>query len=105
MTVVPYFPLSEKNLKQIIELQFKKIGERLKLNHKAAFTYSPQVIDTIAARCKEVESGARNVDHILTGTLLPTVSREILTRIGEGRPVKKVTIGVDGQGQFTYEFT
>jgi type VI secretion system protein VasG len=104
MTVVPYFPLSEPILKQIIELQLKKIGDRLKTNHKAVFNYTPKVVDTIAQRCKEVESGARNVDHILTGTLLPTVSREVLTRLGEGRPVKKVAIDIDDKGQFTYGF-
>jgi type VI secretion system protein VasG len=104
MTVVPYFPLSEPVLRQIIELQLKKIGDRLRQNHKAAFAYDPAVVTTIAARCKEVESGARNVDHILTGTLLPTVSRELLTRMAEGRSVSRVRIGVDDKGEFTYAF-
>jgi type VI secretion system protein VasG len=104
MTVVPYFPLGEPILKQIIELQLKKIADRLRTNHKANFTYSPNVVNTIAQRCKEVESGARNVDHILTGSLLPTVSREVLTRLGEGRPVKKVAIDIDDKGGFTYGF-
>jgi len=102
MTVVPYFPLSEPVLKQIVELQLRKIGDRLKINHKAAFAYDPAVVTTIVTRCKEVESGARNVDHILTGTLLPTVSRELLTRMAEGRSVGRVHVGVNGSGEFTY---
>src|SRR5262245_48912474 len=102
MTVVPYFPLSEPVLKQIVELQLRKIGDRLKINHKATFAFDPAVVTTIVARCKEVESGARNVDHILTGTLLPTVSREILTRMAEGRSVGRVQVGVNGSGDFTY---
>jgi type VI secretion system protein VasG len=102
MTVVPYFPLSEPVLKQIVELQLRKIGDRLKINHKATFNYDPAVVTTIVARCKEVESGARNVDHILTGTLLPTVSRELLTRMAEGRSVGRVHVGVNGSGDFTY---
>jgi len=102
MSVVPYFPLSESVMKKIIELQLQKITDRMKQNHKATFTYDPKVVDTIVARCKEVESGARNVDHILTGTLLPTVSKEVLSRLAEGRPVRRVQVGVDGQGQFTY---
>ena len=102
MAIVPYFPLSENVLKQIIRLQLDKIGERLRTNHKAAFDYDPAVVDTIVGRCKEVESGARNVDHILTGTLLPTISREVLSRIAEGRPVRRVHVGVDGNAQFTY---
>jgi type VI secretion system protein VasG len=99
---VPYFPLSEPVLKQIVELQLRKIGDRLKINHKATFAYDPAVVTTIVARCKEVESGARNVDHILTGTLLPTVSRELLTRMAEGRSVGRVHVGVNGSGDFTY---
>jgi type VI secretion system protein VasG len=102
MTVVPYFPLSEPVLKQIIELQLKKIADRLRQNHKAAFQFDDRVISTVAARCTEVESGARNVDHILTGTLLPTISREVLTRIAEGRPVREVRVGIDEKAQFTY---
>jgi len=102
MTVVPYFPLSEVVMKEIIELQLKKIGDRLKLNHKAAFSYEPSVVTTIAQRCKEVESGARNVDHILTGSLLPTVSKEVLSRLAEAKPVRKVHVSVGNDGQFTY---
>jgi type VI secretion system protein VasG len=104
MTVVPYFPLSEPVLRKIIELQLKKIGDRLRQNHKTAFEYDPEVVSTVYSRCKEVESGARNVDHILTGTLLPTISRELLTRMAEGRAVHKVRIGVDDKAEFTYPF-
>ena len=102
MTVVPYFPLSETVIKRIIEIQLKKIGDRLKQNHKATFQYDEGVVTTIASRCKEVESGARNVDHIITGTLLPTISREVLTRLAEGRPIHRVHVGTDENTQFTY---
>ena len=103
MTVVPYFPLQEAVLKQIIELKLKAIGDRLRQNYKATFGYDPAVVDTVASRCKEVESGARNVDHILTGTLLPAMSQEVLTRLAEGHPIKSVTVGVNDESQFTYE--
>ncbi|MGL4421154.1 MAG: type VI secretion system ATPase TssH, partial [Gemmataceae bacterium] len=63
MAVVPYFPLSDVVLKQIIHLKLKQIGDRLKLNHKAKFEYAPEVVETVAARCKDVDSGARNADH------------------------------------------
>jgi type VI secretion system protein VasG len=102
MTVVPYYPLRPEVIKQIIEMQLKKIGGRLRQNYKADFHYDPSVIDTVANRCTEVESGARNVDHILTGTLLPTISREILTRLAEGRTVNVVRVGVGNKGEFTY---
>ena len=102
MAIVPYFALGEEVLRKIIGLKLAQIGDRLKQNHKAAFQYEPSVVDTILARCTEVESGARNVDHILTGTLLPMLSQEVLTRMAEGRPMKQVTIGVGENSQFSY---
>ncbi len=105
MTVVPYFPLADEVLKNIIRLQLKRIGDRIRLNHRAAFSYDAALVDTIAGRCKEVESGARNVDHILTGTLLPELSREFLSRMAEGRPMISAHVGVDVGGRFQYHVT
>jgi type VI secretion system protein VasG len=102
MNVVPYYPLSDAVMRKIIEMQMKKIAGRLRENHKAAFEYDPKVIDTIAARCKEVESGARNVDQIINKTLLPAIATEILGRQAEGRGVSTVKVGVGDTGQFTY---
>ena len=42
------------------------------------------MIDEVARRCTEVESGARNVDNILTNTLLPQISRQLLSGMAEG---------------------
>jgi type VI secretion system protein VasG len=78
MIVVPYFPLGEKGLRRIIELKLDKIGARLETSYKINFVYSDALVDEVAARCVEVESGARNVDQILTGTLLPEISRRLL---------------------------
>jgi type VI secretion system protein VasG len=103
MTVVPYFPLADDVLRRIIQLQLKKIGNRLRANHKAAFEYDPAVVEAVASRCKEVESGARNVDHILTNNVLSPMAKEILARQAEGRAVSRVSVGVGGDKQFTYE--
>ncbi|MDB5311025.1 MAG: ATPase [Gemmataceae bacterium] len=102
MTVVPYYPLGDEVLKKIIQLKLNQIGDRLRQNYKATFAYSPAVVDTVAARCKDVDSGARNADHIITGTLLAALSAEVLARLAEGHPVKGVTIGVDDKSQLTY---
>jgi type VI secretion system protein VasG len=83
-------------------LQLGRIGNRVRDNHRAAFHYDEAVVASISGRCKEVESGARNVDHILTGTLLPEISREFLARMAEGQPVSDVHVGVDGEGKFVY---
>jgi type VI secretion system protein VasG len=103
LTVVPYFPLSEEVIRQIIKLQLRRIGERLKEHHGAALTYDEAVVGTVAGRCTEVESGARNVDHILSGTLLPALSGAILQRLADGRSIGRVHVGVDGEGKFVYE--
>jgi len=102
INIVPYFPLGDEVLRRIITLQLKRIGERIRENHKAAFSYDDALIQTIASRCKEVESGARNVDHILTGTLLPEIAGEFLSHMAEGKPVTKAHVGVTEEGKFRY---
>jgi type VI secretion system protein VasG len=102
LSVVPYFPLADDVLRQIIKLQLRRIGDRLASNHRAAFTYDDALVATVAGRCTEVESGARNVDHILTGTLLPEISRAVLGRLAEGQTVQSVHVGVDDGGKFVY---
>jgi type VI secretion system protein VasG len=102
IAVIPYYPLNDDMLKAIIKLQLKKIGDRLRDNHRASFTYDESLLSTISGRCKEVESGARNVDHILSGTLLPELAGEILTRTVEGRPFKSVHVSGSPEGKFVY---
>ena len=104
MVVAPYFPLADEVIRGIIRLQLKRIGERLAAGHKATFHYDDAVVGAIAARCKEVESGARNVDAIITGTLLPSISQEFLAKLAQGENVQKVSIGLDAAGGFTYTF-
>ncbi|MBM3993604.1 MAG: type VI secretion system ATPase TssH [Planctomycetes bacterium] len=102
ISVIPYYPLDDAMLKSIIRLQLKKIGDRLRENHRATFTYDETLLSTISGRCKEVESGARNVDHILSGTLLPELSSAILTRTVDGRPTKAVHVSASAEGKFAY---
>ncbi|MFQ3649466.1 MAG: type VI secretion system ATPase TssH [Gemmataceae bacterium] len=102
-TIVPYYPLGDEVLKRIIHLKLKSIADRVVENHKARFSHDDRLIDAIASRCKEVESGARNVDHILSGTLLPDLAKEVLSRMAEGKPISKIHVGVDTQGSFIYD--
>jgi type VI secretion system protein VasG len=103
MVVVPYYPISDSVMREIIKLQLSRVGRRLAENHGAEFSYDESVINEIANRCKEVESGARNVDHILTGTLLPEMSGEFLSRMAEGKMVSHVRVAVNDQGAFQYQ--
>jgi type VI secretion system protein VasG len=102
MIVVPYFPITDKNMRSIVKLKLDRIGKRMRENRNVAFTYDEAIIGAIADRCREVESGARNVDHILSNTLLPTLSRELLTRMAKGDQFKEVRVSMGGEGfQFT----
>jgi type VI secretion system protein VasG len=89
-------------MREIIKLQLKRIGNRLEENHGADFSYDPEVVDQVASRCKEVESGARNVDHILTRSLLPEMSGEFLSRMGTGNGIARVHVSVGSDGKFQY---
>jgi type VI secretion system protein VasG len=103
LVVIPYYPLSDAMLRSIIRLQLGRIQKRVSENRDIAFGYDDTVVDLIASRCTEVESGGRMVDAILTQTLLPEISRELLTRIMEGTPPQKVEVKVK-DGVFTYHY-
>jgi type VI secretion system protein VasG len=106
LTVIPYYPLSDPMLRLIIRLQLGRIKERIAINHEAAFTYDDAVVDLIAKRCTELESGGRMIDAILTQTLLPEISREILSRMMEGQRVRAVRIEAkENDFVFNYETT
>jgi type VI secretion system protein VasG len=103
LIVVPYYPISDTALHNIIKLKLDKIRGRLWESHRVPFTYSEGLVTEVAKRCTEVESGARNVDHILTGTLLPAISSDLLGRMAEGQGLTSVKVDVDAKGAFQYE--
>jgi type VI secretion system protein VasG len=105
MLIVPYFPVRDEALKQIIRLKLNKIIGRLRENHKVALHYEDALLTEIVSRCTEVESGARNVDNILSNTMLPEISRELLLRMATGDTGNTVCLSVDQAGKFTYEWT
>ncbi len=104
MTVVPYYTLDTETLKQIVVLKLHKLGRRLHDSHRIKFEFSPEVVEQITARCTEVETGARNIDHILKGTVLPKMSREILARMGEDSMPSAVRLGLQPDGNFEITF-
>ncbi len=102
MVIIPYFPIRDEALKKIIHLKIGKIQRRLQENHRITLVVDDSAIEEVAKRCTEVESGARNVDNILSNTMLPEISREVLTRMAEETPSDRVQIGVGTDGRFTY---
>jgi type VI secretion system protein VasG len=104
MNVVPYKILPSDILKEIVVLKLEKLVRRLNTTHKIALTYADSVVDQIAARCTEVETGARNIDYIMSGTILPRMSQEILTRMSTGDMPSAVRLDMDATGGFRISF-
>ena len=100
--VIPYYPISDDVLVRIIGLKLDKIGRRVAVNHKAEFSYDAALVEAVLARCTEVDSGARNVDHILNGTLLPEIAASVLARMADGAPIVRIKVGAGKAGQFKY---
>jgi type VI secretion system protein VasG len=103
LVIVPFRPIDDAAMRRIAVLKLDQIAGRVKENHGATLTYTPEVVDRIVARCTEVATGARNVDHLLTGTLLPILAQEFLARMADGEAVKVVEVGVDEVGGFRVE--
>jgi type VI secretion system protein VasG len=105
LVTVPFYPISDDIMRLIIKLQLGKIKKRISDNHGAQFSYDDSVIDTVAKRCTDVDSGARNVYNILTGSMLPEMSGEVLSRMASGEGIKRVHVGVGDGEKFVYDIS
>jgi len=102
MVIIPYFPIRDEALRRIILLKLGKIKRRIQETHRVELLHDDALVEEVGRRCTEVESGARNVDNILTNTLLPEVSRLLLERMVEGNKPAWVRVGIGTNGAFTY---
>ncbi|XOF35011.1 MAG: type VI secretion system ATPase TssH [Candidatus Electrothrix sp. YB6] len=103
-TVIPFFSLDRDAMENIVEIKLQSLREMLMNNNRMEFSWGDKVVQQIAARCTEVETGARNIEYILNGNVLPRLSREILTQMSGGQLPAGVTLDVDEQGEFTMQF-
>ncbi|MEW9623780.1 type VI secretion system ATPase TssH [Rhodanobacter geophilus] len=103
LVTIPYYPLSETMLGEIVKLQLGRIKKRIEARYRIPFDYDDEVVKLVVSRCTESESGGRMIDAILTNTMLPDVSREFLNRMIAGAAVTGVKVGA-GSGEFTYAF-
>ena len=103
LVTIPYYPLSEQMLGEIVKLQLGRIKKRIEARYKIPFEYNDDVVKLVVSRCTESESGGRMIDAILTNTMLPDVSREFLNRMIAGVPVTGVRVGT-GEAGFSYAF-
>ena len=104
MTIVPFYQLDSQIMKEIVVLRLGRLAARLLESSKMSLSYSTGVVDRIAERCTEVETGARNIDHIMRGTILPQLSAKILERMGGGNMPSAVRLGTAKDGGFTFSF-
>ena len=104
MTVLPYFTLAPDAMKMIAGLKLSKVVKRLMESNKMKMEYTDKVVDQIAARCTEVETGARNIDHIIKGTVMPQLSQEILAHMSGDSMPSRVTLDIGGDGGFDIKF-
>ncbi|MGJ9419638.1 type VI secretion system ATPase TssH [Massilia sp. CMS3.1] len=102
LATVPFYPIADEVLANIIRLKLNRIGQRVRDNHGATFEYDEALVNAVLARCTEVDSGARNVDTILNGTLLPEIADSVLAQMAEGGAIARIKVGATKAGKFKY---
>jgi type VI secretion system protein VasG len=102
VTVVPFYPVDDDVLANIIRLKLERIRRRVAENHRAEFQYDDALVAAILARCTEVDSGARNVDTILNGTLLPEIADSVLAQMAAGGAIGRVKVSATKAGKIRY---
>jgi type VI secretion system protein VasG len=102
LVIVPYVPLGDSAMRDIVGLKLAQIQQRFRAHHHAELTYDDALVAAITARCTEVDSGARNADHLLTQTLLPELAGALLTRMAHGELCTGVHVSCDNTGRFHY---
>jgi len=105
MEIVPFYPIIGEAMKEIVGLKLNRLADRLQHSHKMSFKYDAAVVDQIAQRCTEVETGARNVDHIINRTLLPQISTELLEQMSEEGQPDTLSVGISDAGDFAIKFS
>ncbi|WP_238891919.1 type VI secretion system ATPase TssH [Achromobacter insuavis] len=105
MKTIAYYPVDDDALARIIGLKLARIAERVQANHRALFDWDEALVEAVLARCTEVDTGARNVDHILNGTLLPQIAEQVLGRMAQGEAIARIRVTAGKNGDFRYRLT
>jgi type VI secretion system protein VasG len=105
MTIAPYAALSPEALTNIARMKLDALAARLLANSKIILRYSDALVRTLVDRCREVDTGARNIDHILAANVLPKLAQTLLEKMSEKEaPAAEIRLDVDSDGEFTLEF-
>ena len=103
MRVVPYYPVGGPVLRELIEIKLGRLGDRLN-RRQLDFTYSQDLVDHLAERCTQSDSGARLIDHLLDLHVLPLVADRLLDAMATGESLKRVHATLDGNASVMCEF-
>lgn len=104
-TLIPYYPLSDDDLLKICKINMGRIEKRVREHYRAEFSYEDDVMLHIVARSQEVDTGARNIENILSRTMLPEMATECLSRMSENASISRIHVSVNDEGKFTYEIS
>lgn len=104
LNVIPYYPLNDATLADIVQLQLERIKKRIEGQHGISFSYSDAAVALVIRRCTEVESGGRMIDAILTQHVLPVISRHYLLSLAEDSPISQIQLDAV-HDEFTYQFS
>jgi type VI secretion system protein VasG len=105
LTIVPYYPVKDAILERIVALKLERIRQRFERNHQAVLSYDEALVKAIASRCTEVDSGARNIDNILSKTLMPELAQRVLERMAQDKPIQSLNIELGSDGDFAYRLS
>jgi type VI secretion system protein VasG len=100
LVIVPYYPLGHDDISSIARLKLARVQERFRTKHKAELTYDEELIKAIISRCTENDTGARNVDRIITQNILPELSRVLLQSMVSGKQIQKVHTYIGNDQEF-----
>lgn len=100
LTLVPYYPLGETDLRRIVDLKIDAVRTRYHETHHAALEVDPAAAESVLDRCLGVGAGARSVDHILAQEILPRISSTVLERMLAGKAVEDLVLSVDAEDRF-----
>ncbi len=103
IVTIPYFPLGKEVLGGITKLKLGSVAKRLRGSHGATMVYGDDVLDHIVDQCRDPDSGGRMIDNIITNSILPDLSRQVLSRMVSGEEMKEVSI-VMKNGAISYDF-
>lgn len=102
-TLIPYYPLADEILVKICEINMRRIEKRVKAQYNAGFSYHEDVVLHIVARCQDNDTGARNIENVISRSILPNLATACLAKMADGESISQVAIGISEEGEFTYQ--